>query len=158
MLGFEEIRERLTGKAGPIVVVALFITGIVVLYLTYRHWWAGSSAEQRANAPVFIDCITGKAFYCNVHAGETLPVRSPFTGRRTGYPGTFAWWSANGTPLKKPDIVLLNEYLGKPGPTFDPRTNRLVLPAGLPPTPGQKPPPTKAQYDAYMAKWRTEQN
>ena len=158
MLWYDNLREHLAGKGGPIAAVALFMFGSLAIYLTYSHWWAASAAQQSANAPVFIDRVTGQSFYCNVHAGETVPVKSPFTGRRTGYPGTFAWWSANGTPLKKPDIVLLNEYIGKPGPTFDPRTNRLVMPAGLPPTPGQKPPPTKAQYDEYIAKWRAKYN
>ncbi len=109
-----------------------------------------SAAQQASEDRIFIDSVTGKTFRAPVHIGETFPVMSPYTGRKTGYPVAWSWWSRGGRPLAKPQPVLMNSWVGKSGPTFAPLTGRLVYPMETKPYPGERPPPTKQQYEQEL--------
>ena len=56
------------------------------------------------------------------------------SGKKTGVPAEACYWTADGGTKKNPTWVLLNELAGKPGPTFCPDCNRLVV--GHNPAPG----------------------
>ena len=127
----------------------------VVLALLAMGWSAmrnfgPNSAQRYSDAPLFIDSVTGKAFNYQLKIGDTIPVLSPFTGKHTGYPASFSYWSKDGSILKQPEPVLLNSWIGKAGPTFAPLSGRLVTANEKPPRPGSKPPPTKKQYEKWM--------
>ena len=107
-------------------------------------------AQQACANRLFIDSVTGKTFHAAIHVGQTMPVASPFTGRKTGYPVAWSWWSRNGAPLHSPEPVLMNFWLGLNGPTFAPLSGRLVYPMETKPYPGQPPPPTRREYEQYL--------
>ena len=109
-----------------------------------------SAAQQAGENRIFIDAVTGKTFHAVVHIGETYPVISPYTGRKTGYPVAWSWWSRSGKPLAKPQPVLMNSWVGKPGPTFAPGSGRMFYPMETRPYPGERPPPAKRQYEQEM--------
>jgi len=104
-----------------------------------------SEAVDRTHSLLFMDAETGKTFTAELQKGMTFPVISPYTGKATGYPPEECFWNADGTTKTTPTYVILNSYLGKPGPTFCPDCGRLVVPNNPPPT-GQPPPPTREQY------------
>ena len=63
------------------------------------------------------------------------PVKSPHSGKETGYEPERCYWTADGKPKPEPTYVLLNAAVGKPGPTFCQDCKRLVVglnpPAGV---------------------------
>ncbi|MGC8623782.1 MAG: hypothetical protein ACP5I8_04945 [Phycisphaerae bacterium] len=136
--------------AGRITVI-----GVLVIALADTGWsmlrYLGPDAAQRySDAPLFIDSVTGKTFHYQLKIGDTLPVLSPYTGRKTGYPASFSYWSKSGHILAHPEPVLLNTWLGKRGPTFAPLSGRLVVADEKPPRPGSAPPPTRTQYERWL--------
>lgn len=137
------IKDRRTRIGGLLVLLVLGIWRIAAGI-------SPSAAERASNDPTFIDSVTGHVFQHAVHVGETMPVLSPFTGRRTGYPVAWSWWSKSGHVLTKPQPVLMNSWIGKGGPTFAPGSGRLVYPMESRPLPGARPPPTKRQYEADL--------
>ena len=60
-------------------------------------------------------------------------------------------WTKDGKIKQDPTPVLLNEYAGKPGPTFCPDCGRRVVAHNPPPVIGAKPPPTKEEYAKRQA-------
>jgi hypothetical protein len=129
-----------------------FQIGLISLAVVFGLWrlvaaLSPSAAQRASDDPVFIDAVTGKTFRAALHIGETIPVISPYTGRKTGYPAAWSWWSRSGKPLRKPQAVLMNKWIGKSGPTFAPLSGRLVYPMEARPYPGERPPPTKTQYE-----------
>lgn len=98
---------------------------------------------------IFIDSQTGKAFNHEMVLGETIPVEAP-SGGKTGYPAELCYWTKDGQPKKDPTAVLLNSWIGKPGPTFCPDCGRLVVPRNPMAMPGMRPPPTQEEYEKRM--------
>ena len=132
-----------------------FQIGVIAIAGIFGIWrvvtaLAPSAAQRASDDPVFIDAVTGRTFHATVHVGETMPVMSPYTGRKTGYPVAWSWWSRSGKPLVKPQPVLMNSWIGKKGPTFAPQSGRLVYPMETKPYPGERPPPTRKEYQQYM--------
>ena len=95
-----------------------------------------------------IDSENGKTFPHVNKAGDTFPLLSPYSGKNTGYIAEPCYWTASGGTKTQPTWVLLNQAIGKPGPTFCPDCGRLVVGHNPPPGPGVKPPPTKEEYAA----------
>jgi hypothetical protein len=140
-MGLREFANTGKGKA---VVVVLLLVGAIALYLSIRSNFSSAAADS-ANR-VFIDADTGKVFKHTIKLGESLPVESPDSGKRTGYEAEQCYWTKDGKPKDEPTYVLLNIYKGSRDPTFCPDCGRLVVPHNPPPTTGSKPPPTKAEY------------
>jgi hypothetical protein len=107
--------------------------------------YAGGSVPGDPNTSMFVDSETGKAFPHRNVVGEMAPVVSPFTGTKTGYPGVPCYWTASGEVKTDPDWLLLNQQVGKTGPTFCPYCGRLVVIGRPPPKPGDRPPPTREE-------------
>ena len=139
----EKTRAFFQSTAGKATAVALCIAGLFVLYLLSK---SSSPALKTANTRTFICSETMKSFEVDLKAGMGIPVHSPFSGKDTGYPAEACYWKKDGSTRKEPYWVLLNETLGRPGPTFCPDCGRLVRGHNPEPEPGRNPPPTAAEY------------
>jgi hypothetical protein len=118
---------------GAVVIVLLVLAG-------YFTWQAFTTAEPLPPRPMTVDVIcaeTGKHYVHDLQEGERYPVYSPFTKGRTGYRAEKCYWTREGKAKLEPTFVLLDEYVGKPGPTLCPDCGRLVEPHN-PMPPGDK--------------------
>jgi hypothetical protein len=140
-----DVREFLNSGKGKGIAAALVV--IVVAFLGYSLLARLGPDEVTAiaNKPMAICSQTGRTFRVTLERGMTFPAESPYSGSKTGYPAEACYWNADGSIRKEPYYVLLNGYVGKPGPTFCPDCQRLVYPQSVAPQPGDKPPPTKAE-------------
>ncbi|MBK8269586.1 MAG: hypothetical protein IPK83_15305 [Planctomycetes bacterium] len=97
-------------------------------YLGYRTF-INPPPEPTDSAPVWYVCSeTGKAFEHIRQMGEMEPVYSPLSKKNTGYRAEKCFWTKDGKIKTTPTYVLLNELIGKPGPTLCPDCGRLVEP------------------------------
>lgn len=142
---FEWIRENLKGPAGKAIAVIIAIVALGLMYVSFRANFGGSDAAQSSATRNFIDSKTNQPFAHTLKAGETLPLDAP-SGGKTGYPAELCYWTKDGKIKTEPTAVLLQQTLGKPGPTFCPDCGRLVVLHNPAPQPGDKPPPTAAEY------------
>ncbi len=132
-------------NGGRIAATALAIAAIAFgIYVVKGFFVSSVVADERSR--VFIDATTMKGFRHELVAGESLPIVAP-SGNKSGYPAELCYWTKDGKPKADPTPVLLNSWVGKPGPTFCPDCGRLVVPNNPPATPGGKPPPTEEEYN-----------
>ena len=150
----DRVHEWLHTTAGRIAVTVLLVIALTGAAWSMMRSFGPDSAKRYSDSPLFIDSVTGKTFHYQLKTGDTIPVLSPFTNRNTGYPASFSYWSKGGHILAHPEPVLLNSWLGKSGPTFAPISGRLVTANEKPPRPGSSPPPTKAQYEKWLRRYR----
>ena len=141
----EGLRRFFRTKAGQGVAVGLTAVALVLAVISVRAN-LGASAAAYANEHVFICAETKKPFEYELVAGDRIPVRSPHSGKESGYPAELCYWTKDGKTKDEPTPVLLNNYLGKTDPTFCPDCGRLVVGHNPLPQPGSKPPPTQAEY------------
>ncbi len=123
------IRRFLTGKAGIGIGAVLLVTSGVILFVAF----SGRNVSEDAANRNFICAETNKSFAHVIEEGETYPILSPYTKNRTGWPAEKCFWTRDGKAKMKPTLVLLNEYVGKSGPTMCPDCGREVR--------GHNPPP-----------------
>jgi hypothetical protein len=128
-------------KIGLLLLVA--VAGFAAFYSLHTF---GNDGIDATRYRVYIDAETRKVFTVELKIGMTGPVLSPDTGKPTAYKAEACYWNADGTTKSTPTYVLLNGYVGKPGPTFCPDCGRLVVPNNRRPN-GQSPPPTKDEYE-----------
>jgi hypothetical protein len=139
------IRKYLQTKGGRIAGVVATVVALGVMLYVLKDVLGANAATAASRDRVFICSKTGKTFGHSIKLGESLPVESPYTGEKTGYPAEACYWTADGGTKTEPTYVLLNDYAGKSGPTFCPDCGRLVTPLNQAPQPGSKPPPTRDQ-------------
>lgn len=141
------MQKLLEGKGGPIIAaIVLLIAAFTVYFLVFSKDGMSSVADDTAN-PYFID-ETGATFRAKLSLGENAEIKNPKTGK-PGYRVEWCWWTKDGKKRPEPFPVLLNEYQGKPGPTFCPDCERLVVPHNpqfLEGAPDPKLPPLKSEY------------
>lgn len=130
--------------------MAFAFAALAVLVTGYFVWTSlgGSDAAVSSTDRVFICSETGKQFRYTIKLGDMTPLRSPYSGKDTGYPTEECYWTADAKPKKEPTYVLLNQTVGKPGPTFCPDCKRLVIPLNPPASESGKAPPTEQEYKA----------
>jgi hypothetical protein len=122
----------------------IVLVGITALLLTLFPPFGGSVAATMSQDRRFVCIETGKTFELEIKPGMKNPVRSPYTGRNTGYEvQEVCTWTADGKVAGEPTYIVMNPTLGKPGPTFCPTCNRLVVDNNPPAEPGAQPPPLK---------------
>ncbi len=109
------------------------------------------STPDDVHYSMYIDTETGKTFRHKNETGETHPIESPYSGKRTGVVAEPCFWTADGGTKSEPTWVLLNELAGKQGPTFCPDCGRLVVGHNPQPGEGVRPAPTKEEYAARKA-------
>lgn len=97
---------------------ALTITATVVFAMAIVVAWymlGGKSAADEANVRVFMCSETGKTFEHKISEGEIEPIKSPHTGRETGYSPEACYWTkgADGKwkAKVKPTYVILKKTL-----------------------------------------------
>ena len=139
-------REFLNTTAGKVIVgIAGLILLLVVVWLG-KTYLGSSEAEALSTDRVFIDAKTGKQYNYSIQPGDKIPVKAP--SGMSGYPAEPCYWTKDGKPKQEPTWVLLNEYVGKPAPTFCPDCGRIVRSHNpAPQAPDFRPPPTKAEYE-----------
>jgi len=141
------LREFLNGPAGKGVGIVVLLIGLVAGFFAIKGNFGKSEAADLSQGRVFIDAENGKAFNHTVTIGETMPVKSPFSGKNTGWEAERCYWTKEGKPKQDPTFVLLNSH--KPGgkePTFCPDCGRLVVPLNPPASTSLPPPPTQAEW------------
>lgn len=112
------------------------IAGILLTVgiLTYQFLGGPPSAAELSSRINAIDMETGEIFQSfRLRAGDGAPFENPNTGRRTLVPAESCYWTRDGKAKLEPTFVLLNELVGKPGPTICPDCGRKVV--GLNPRP-----------------------
>jgi hypothetical protein len=122
----------------------------VALYVEVRNSFSPPGIAALKDA-TFICSETGKAYTHVLVLGDSIPLYSPYSGKNTGYPAEFCYWTADGHIKDTPTPVLLNSYIGVPGPTFCPDCGRLVVARNPRPGPNSKPPPTREEYERMHA-------
>jgi hypothetical protein len=132
--------------AGKIVAGIVLVAGIGLILWTILTSAAGGAAAA-ANRRLFVDAATGKSYWVDLDDVSDVPAQVP-GGGKTGYPAELCFWTADGKTKDEPTGVLLNETVGKSGPTFCPDCKRLVVGHNPPPADGVPPPPTEAEYRA----------
>ena len=132
-------------KAGRAVGVCLGVLGLAVIVWAAKDMFGASEGAVESNERWFVCAETGKPFRYELKEGDSIPVYSPPSGKRTGYPAELCYWTKEGTVKDTPTPVLLNETIGKSGPTYCPECGRLVVGHNPRPQPGSRPPPMKDQ-------------
>ena len=141
------IRELFSTKPGRVLAVTIGVVGVIVVLYSLKRQFGQSEASTSSSQRVFICSETGKSFNHELAEGEAVPVKSPYSGKATGYPAELCYWTKDGKVTETPYPVLLNAAVGKPGPTFCPDCRRLVVGHNPRPRPGQAPPPTQEEYN-----------
>ena len=137
-----QLRDLLDRPAAKVAVVVLALAGVVAAVLAVRNM-TSSEATKLSNERTFIDAATGQPFKVSLQPNMAVPVKAP-SGQNTGYEAEECYWTSDGKIKAEPSYVLLNENVGKKGPTFCPDCKRRVLAHNPVPAPGDKPPPTAA--------------
>ncbi len=127
------------------------LLGLLVVIWTIKGTFGESDAAAISADRIYIDSATLKPFEHVLKIGETIPVKAP-SGGMTGYPAELCYWTRDGKVKDKPTPVLLNQDVGKPGPTFCPDCGRLVVGHNPRAEPGMRPPPTEEEYDRRRAR------
>lgn len=115
----------LSGKLGIFIFVVLFSTAG---YLTWHTLTHGEQAKPDSPPITYMCSETMKTFERKPVMNETIPVMSPYTNHNTGYPAEMCFWTRDGKQKAEPTYVLLNEHLGKKGPTICPDCGKIVYP------------------------------
>jgi hypothetical protein len=140
------VREFLNTTAGRVVAIALMAVALLVSGFVIWNSVGASEAARLSRDRLFICSETGKQFECELKAGMSIPTRSPYSGKETGYPAELCFWTKDGKTKSEPTAVLLNRWVGKPGPTFCSDCGRLVVGHNPAPGPDVRVPPTQAEY------------
>ena len=144
------IRRVLASAGGKTIaiVVSLGLIGTAVwVIISFVHGGTPDSARYT----MYICTETGKPYRHENKLGETRPIYSSFSGRNTGVPAEACYWTAQGERKAEPTWVLLNELVGKAGPTFCPECGRLVVGHNPAPEAGAKAPPTQQERSVPSA-------
>ncbi|MFH1419103.1 MAG: hypothetical protein ABII12_12570 [Planctomycetota bacterium] len=122
----------LSGTLGIVLVIVFLCTAG---YLTYRTLTTAPPPEPGKNEVTLMCAETGKLFPHDLKTGETWPVMSPHSTKKTGFPAEKCYWTKDGKRKETPTYVILNHYLNKPGDTICPDCGRIVIPHNPPPPP-----------------------
>ena len=141
------MRGLLNGPAGRAITVGFLLAAAGISSWVIYSYARQDPTVAEAENPVFVDVDSGKSFHQRLTLDLHVPCKSPFTGKATGYPAELCYWTKDGKQKADPTAVVLNEVLGKDGPTFCPDCGRLVVHHNPGPGPDAKAPPTQAEYE-----------
>jgi hypothetical protein len=139
------VRDWLSGRTGKVVGIAVALVAVAVAVVIARDSFGPPRETRNSNDRMFICAETGKPFEYTIKRGDMFPVKSPHSGKNTGYEAEKCFWTADGKTKAEPTYVLLNELVKKPGPTFCPDCGRHVTRFNPPPTEGAQPPPKQSE-------------
>lgn len=101
--------------------------GVLVWAIAGSSLFAGDPMVDAARMRPAVDAETGRAYrQFRMPIDDAPPWRSPDTGKETVWPAEQCYWTTDGTAKLEPTLVILNEYLGTPGPTLCPDCGREV--------------------------------
>src|SRR4051794_22328897 len=103
-----KIREFLRGPAGKIAAMIAIAVGLFAIYLNGHQLVGESTLASDSRNRIYIDAESGKAFEHRLQVGDTTPIESPYTHKKTGYPAELCYWTADGKRKHDPTPVLLN--------------------------------------------------
>jgi hypothetical protein len=149
-----KMREFMESGAGRGLAAAVLLAAGVAVFFSVRANFGSSSAGDLSRERTFICAQTHKPFEYTLKVGDQIPVKSPHSGKNTGYPAELCYWTKDGRIKDTPTPVLLRSNLGERGPTFCPDCGRLVVGHNPRPGPGDKPPPTESEYKPRAARER----
>lgn len=116
-------RQSALSIAGAIIAVS-----ICVYMVASNTVFAPMSPGEMSRIRPAIDGESGELFVeYKVKDGSTLPWKNPRTGKNTLWPAERCFWNRDGTAKLDPTYVLLNELVGKPGPTVCPDCGHTVV-------------------------------
>lgn len=144
------MRGLLDSMPGRVSAIVLAVIGVGGAIYAVRQSFGRTDAAAAAQDRIFVCAETGESFQHRLNVSDRIPVVSPHTGKRTGYPAELCYWTASGQTRRKPVPVLLNSYRGQAEPTFCPDCGRLVVSHNPAPDPNHMPPPTRTEYHASM--------
>ncbi len=136
------MRKFFESPAGKLTVLIGVAIMLGVAFAMYRN---SGNAIDATNQRMFIDATTLKPFPHELVGGEQIPIKAP-SGNMSGYAAEMCNWTADGKVSDQITYVLLNEVVGKKGPTFCPTCGRLVRPNNRLGQDGVSPPPTEAEW------------
>jgi hypothetical protein len=145
------LREFVNSTAGKAISIILALAGIAAIYYSIKSNLGASDVATISRDRIFICSETHKTFEHVVSIGESYPVMSPYSGKATGYRAEACYWTKDGQIKEQPTWVLLNQDIGRAGPTFCPDCGRLVIGHNPMPKLGDKPPPNAAEYGTRRA-------
>jgi hypothetical protein len=156
MSWFANLKTWANTRNGRIVTIS--VGAVPLLIITWIVWsrLTTSEAAKAASERTFICAETGKTFDHVLERGEVIPVKSPHSGKNTGYPAELCYWTKDGSTRTDPVPVLLEEHKGIRGPTFCPDCGRRVVAHNPFPQPGAKPPPLRAEYTGAAERARRD--
>jgi hypothetical protein len=146
----QHLRQFSDSKGGKVVVTIFFLAVVCAGVYAISDYFK-EAAPADAYYTTYICTETGKSFRHKNQIGEMQPILSPYSGKNTGVPAEACYWTTDGKEKREPTWVLLNEAVGKPGPTFCPDCGRLVVGHNPRPGEGVKLPPTETEYRARRA-------
>jgi hypothetical protein len=121
----ERLREFFDSTAGKLTAAVICVVALLILYVSARP---RNDAADLSSRRTFICSETNKPFTAKLETGMTIPIKSPFSGKNTGYPAELCYWTKDGGVRKEPFPVLLKRTLDPTaGPTFCPDCGRLVV-------------------------------
>lgn len=136
------LRRLFESSAGKGTAIAFCLAATAVAVYFCFSFFKGDTPDF-AQYTTYVCAETGKAFRHKNMMGETLPIYSPYSDKNTGYPGEACYWTSDGRIKAEPTWVLLNEAVGKAGPTYCPECGRLVVGHNPKPKAGSMPPPLR---------------
>jgi hypothetical protein len=146
----EQLRQLLNSKAGKVVSTTLALLVVCAGVYAISNFFKDAAPDD-AYYTTYICTETGKSFRHKNQMGEIQPILSPYSGKNTGLPAEACYWTTDGKEKAQPTWVLLNESVGKPGPTFCPDCGRIVVGHNPRPGEGVKLPLTETEYRARQA-------
>lgn len=144
---FEGVRDFVITPAGKGLSGLLILGGICWALVTIRRTIWDTDRLDASNARTFVCSETHKTFAQDLKVGVKYPIKSPYSGRETGYPADETCnWTVDGKIDSEVTYVLMNSTYGQKEPTFCPTCHRLVIRSNPAATPDIKPPPTESEY------------
>lgn len=131
-------------------VIAVLFSVLVLAWVTISavsSWRNSPEVQSRTMTVVDIDTHEVIPEYV-AGRGKSVPFTNSKTGKATLYPAEACYWTKDGKAKFPPTFVVLEERMGKPGPTRCPDCGRVVK--------LYNPPPPdvlmQAAWDAYQRK------
>lgn len=138
----ERLRKFFESKQGRAAAFVIVLIGVCLAVFSAVKNLGPSDAVKLSRERVFVDAESGKGFEYTLREGDHIPVESPFTGKKTGFPAELCYWTADGKIKSEPTYV----HLVGLEPQFCPDCHRLVRPYNPVPQSGDKPPPTETEF------------
>jgi hypothetical protein len=113
--------------SGPLGILLFIVFFTAAGYLAYRTLRNPPIPDAEPLPTEFLCIETNKPFEYAMQIGEKWPVKSPYSGKNTGYPVEKCYWTKDGKRKSEPTYVILNQHLGKKGDTICPDCGRLVI-------------------------------